>query len=181
VWLAAGVLAVLVAGLIVFLVNRPDETGGGDDTAASSPASSPAATSSQAPPTTSAQTQASDPPATSSQAPTTSAAAADPLSAENIEAFLQSYHEQAVADPRGTYRTLTGPTLQAAISENGYANYYGQFSDVNVSDVDAADGQTTATGTLEWIYTDGRSESATRLFTFIERNGELILDSETDP
>jgi serine/threonine protein kinase len=176
VWLAAALLAALLAGLLVLFVNRPEDTGNQDDAASSSSA----ATTSADAGTTSAETQASDPPATSSQASATSAAAGDPLAADNIEAFLQSYHEQVLSDPRGAY-ARTGPTLRANISEDNYVSYWGRFSDVNVSDIEAADGQPTATGTLEWIYTDGSSESATRLFTFIVRDGQLVLDSETDP
>jgi cytoskeletal protein RodZ len=190
-WALVGVLALVLAGLLVFWVTRPDDSGRNDASAnssansstASSPVNSPAATTSAAPSATTAEAtqESSAAPTTESQPTTTSAAAGNPLSAQNIEAFLQSYHQQAVADPRRTYQTRTGPTLRSAISENGYVNYYDQFSRVRIRGIKATDGQTTATGTLEWTYKDGRVESARRLFTLLVRDGHLVLDSETNP
>ena len=82
-----------------------------------------------------------------------------------------------LSDPRGAY-ARTGPTLRAAISEKNYVKYWNQFSDVQVSDIQAEDGKKTATGTLTWTYKDGRQESGTRRFTFLVRDGELVLDSD---
>jgi eukaryotic-like serine/threonine-protein kinase len=47
-----------------------------------------------------------------------------------------------------------------------------------ISDIEAADGQTTATATLELRYTDGTSESGRHQFTFLVQDGQLILDSD---
>jgi eukaryotic-like serine/threonine-protein kinase len=103
---------------------------------------------------------------------------ADPLSAANVTAFLDSYHQQVLSDPRAAY-ALTGPTLRAAIgSEDAYVDYWSQFTDVAISDIQAADGQTTATATLELRYSDGTSESGRHQFTFLVQDGQLILDSD---
>ena len=183
IWVAAAVFAVLLVGLLVFFVVRPFDENPGSTAAtttgaASSTAATTAATSS---PQTSAQQSAeettSSAPATTSSAPATTAAAGDPLTASNIEDFLVSYHSQVLSDPRGAY-AQTGPTLRAAISENNYVKYWNQFSDVQVSDIQAEDGRKTATGTLTWTYKDGRQESGTRRFTFLVRDGELVLDSD---
>ena len=80
-----------------------------------------------------------------------------------------------LADPRGAY-ARTGPTLRAAISEDAFVDYWGQFSDVAISDIQAADGQTTATATLDLDATaPGR---AGHQFTFVVQDGQLILDSD---
>jgi serine/threonine protein kinase len=182
IWVAAAVFAVLLVGLLVFFVVRPfDEDPGSTAStttgAASSTAATTAATSS---PQTSAQ-QSTEKTSSSSEettsAPATTAASGDPLTASNIEDFLVSYHSQVLSDPRGAY-ARTGPTLRAAISENNYVKYWSQFSDVQVSDIQAEDGKKTATGTLTWTYKDGRQESGTRRFTFLVRDGELVLDSD---
>ncbi len=103
---------------------------------------------------------------------------ADPLSAANISSFLQSYHEQVLSDPRGAY-ARTGPTLRSAIgSENAYVNYWAQFSDVRISDIQAVDGQNTATALLEVVYPNGTRESGRHQFTFLVQDGQLILDSD---
>jgi serine/threonine protein kinase len=179
VWVATGVLAVALIGLIAFLATRPGDDPAGNDASPTTSGEQTTAEETTAEETTAEETTAEE--TTAEETTPTTTAAGDPLTAGNIEDFLASYHEQVLTDPRGTYRTLTGPTLQSAISEDGYAEYWGQFSDVNVSEIDAQDGQTTATGRLEWTYTNGEVESATRLFTFIVRDGQLILDSESDP
>jgi len=114
---------------------------------------------------------------TTSAAPATTAVAGNPLAASSIEDFLVSYHRQVLTDPRAAY-ARTGPTLRAAISEKNYVKYWSRFSDVRVSDVQAQDGQDTATGTLTWTYDDGRVESSRRRFTFLVQGGQLLLDSD---
>jgi hypothetical protein len=102
----------------------------------------------------------------------------DPLSAVTIEQFLGDYHEQVLTDPRAAY-ARTGPTLRAHISEDDYVAYWSQFSDVRLSDIQATDGQDTATATMELVFDDGRpSEVSRRIFTFLVENGRLILDSD---
>ena len=104
-------------------------------------------------------------------------APADPLSAGSITAFLESYHQQVLSDPRAAY-ARTGPTLRANIGEDSYVNYWSSFSDVRISDIQATDGQATATGTLEYRYPDGTSESGRHQFTLLVQDGQLILDSD---
>ncbi|RBY93992.1 serine/threonine protein kinase [Blastococcus sp. TBT05-19] len=177
--LVAAVLGVaLLAGLLVLLLNlSPDDPD--ESSADPSPSSSePAPTSESEPPTTEPEAP------TEETEPTTSEVveepAGDPLSAANITAFLEDYHQQVIADPAAAY-DRTGPTLRANISRENYIEYWNQFSGVTLSEVQATDGQTRATGRLEWTYTNGEVESAVRAFTVIERDGQLILDSELDP
>ena len=85
-----------------------------------------------------------------------------------------------LTDPRGAY-ARTGPTLRSNISEDNYVEYWSQFSDVQVSDVQASDGQDFALARLTWVRPDGTSDSAVRRFNFTVQDGELILESETDP
>jgi hypothetical protein len=83
-------------------------------------------------------------------------------------------------DPASAY-DRTGPTLRANISRENYIGYWNQFSDVRLSEVQASDGQNRATGRLDWTFTNGETRSAVRAFTVLERDGQLILDSELDP
>ncbi len=180
VWVAAGLVAALLAGLIAFLLIDPFGDDGGS-AAQESPAASTSAvpsTSAEPEPTpaddgqqTDDQTddQTEDPPAEQPED--------DPLSAGNIQAFLDEYHELVLQDPSAAY-ALTGPTLRGAIGEADYAEYWGQFQDVRISDVQAVDGQSTATATMELRYPGGGRETSQRLFTFLVRDGRLILDSD---
>jgi hypothetical protein len=177
-WVAAGLLAVALVGLIAFLATRPEESGQNDDASATTSEATSPAEETTAEETTAEETTSEAAPTTDEEpTPTTTAAAADPLTAGAIEEFLASYHEQVITDPRGAY-ARTGPTLQGAISEDNYVEYWEQFSDVEVYDIEAADGQDTANGTLRWTRTDGSVETGRRLFTFVVQDGELILDSD---
>jgi hypothetical protein len=164
------------AGLIAFWVvslNAPDDGASAQD---SPPASTSAEATESDEPAATTSAQAEETEATEATE-ATSEAPADPLSADNITAFLEDYHRLVLSDPRAAY-ARTGPTLRAAIGEDDYVNYWGQFSDVRIGDIRATDGQNTATGTLELRYPDGTSESGAHRFTFLVQDGQLILDSD---
>ncbi|MGY1987140.1 serine/threonine-protein kinase [Blastococcus sp. SYSU DS0669] len=101
----------------------------------------------------------------------------DPLTADNIRDFVEDYHEQVIEDPAQAWER-TGPTLRANISRADYIRYWEQFEDVRLSDIQAADGDNTATATMELRYADGRRETGPHVFTFLVRDGQLILDSD---
>jgi tRNA A-37 threonylcarbamoyl transferase component Bud32 len=137
-WVAAALAAVALVGLLVVLLNRsPDDPA--ENSADPSPSSSePAPTSTSAEDDGATPSEAAPEP----DAPTTETTeepAADPLSADNIEEFLEQYHELAVADPAAAWEQ-TGPTLRANISRENYIAYWNQFSDVRLTELQAADG-----------------------------------------
>ncbi|WP_347059093.1 serine/threonine-protein kinase [Blastococcus sp. HT6-30] len=101
----------------------------------------------------------------------------DPLSEQNIRNFVRDYHRLVIRDPAQAWE-LTGPTLRANISRDGYIRYWNQFEDVRLSDIRAADGQTTAAATMELRFADGRRETGPHVFTFLVRDGQLVLDSD---
>ncbi|MCF6508502.1 serine/threonine protein kinase [Blastococcus sp. MG754426] len=102
---------------------------------------------------------------------------ADPLTEDGIRDFVEDYHEQVIEDPARAWER-TGPTLRANISRADYIRYWEQFEDVRIRDIRAADGETTATATMELRYADGRRETGPHRFTFLVRDGQLILDSD---
>jgi serine/threonine protein kinase len=182
-WIAAALVAVLLAGLVVLLVTDPFGSDGGSEAQ-----ESPAPTTSAAPSTTAEPSatgdeddEGSDSGTDSTNEDTPSAnngpGNGDPLAADNIRTFLGDYHAQVVSDPSAAY-ARTGPTLRANISEANFVEYWSQFEDVVISDVQAVDGQNTARATQELVYVGGGSERSQRLFTFIVRDGELVLDSD---
>jgi serine/threonine protein kinase len=175
-WVLAGLVAVVLAGLITFwaIALDPDDSA---DAQSDAPATSESAEPTQdgAAQTTAEDTEAAEP--TEQQTTASGTAEADPLGAAAITDFLLSYHEQVLTDPRTAY-ARTGPTLRNAISEGNYVAYWGQFSDVAISNIQATDGQPTATATMALRYRDGTSETATHRFTFLVQDGQLILDSD---
>ena len=181
IWVAAAAVALMLAGLIVFWavgLDDDDPTAQGSPTTSSSPAATTTEETDEDADEDGGEAPEPTDEATTSAAPTTEPPPdVDPLSADNIESFLEDYHEQVLTDPRAAY-ARTGPTLRANISEENYVSYWQQFSDVRIRDIEATDGQNTATGTLEWSYPDGRSESGRRVFTLLVQDGQLILDSD---
>jgi tRNA A-37 threonylcarbamoyl transferase component Bud32 len=182
-WIAAALVAVLLAGLVVLLVTDPF---GGDDGSEAQESQTP--TTSAAPSTTAEPSATGDgddegsgsgSDSTTEETPTGNSGPGngDPLAADNIQTFLGDYHAQVLSDPSAAY-ARTGPTLRANISEGNFVEYWSQFEDVVISDVQAVDGQNTARATQELIYVGGGSETSQRLFTFIVRDGELVLDSD---
>jgi hypothetical protein len=172
-WIAAALVAAMLAGLIAFALTRSD------DQDPSTQANSPATSSPSAEPTAEDSGGSSDDAGSSGDQPVTDdAPPADPLAATDITTFLQEYHRQVLSDPRGAY-ARTGPTLRSLISEDDYVAYWDDFSDVRLSDIQAVDGRKTATAFMELVYTSGATESARHEFTFIVgEDGRLILDSD---
>jgi hypothetical protein len=176
VWIAAAAVGLALAGLIVFwalaLDGDPDQSAAqGSPTATSSGAQ----TSAEETTGSGASTQPTD---DSSSAEETSEAPPDddPLSADNIETFLEDYHAQVLADPRAAYDSLTGPTLQANVSYETYAEFWGRFSDVQVRDVQAEDGSPTATAALEFEENGERFTEVHQFTLVVGADGELRMD-----
>jgi hypothetical protein len=170
---------VLLAALVVLLLTDPFGGDGGTEAEESPSPTTSAAPSTTAEPSPTAEDgdETTDPPAEETTAVVSEPVSADPLAADNIRAFLQDYHQQVLSDPGAAY-ARTGPTLRANISEGNYIEYWSQFQDVVISDVQAVDGQNTATATQQLVYVGGGSETSQRLFTFIVQDGQLILDSD---
>ncbi|MGY1802895.1 serine/threonine-protein kinase [Blastococcus sp. SYSU D00922] len=174
-WIAAGVVALLVAGLVAVLLLDPFGGDGGTEAQESPPATSSAApsTSTEPSPTDNSGEGNADEDAEDNSGQGNG----DPLSADNIRVFLEDYHRQVLSDPAAAY-ARTGPTLRANISEANYVDYWSQFEDVRLSDIQAVDGQNTATATMELVYAGGGTETSQRLFTLIVEGDQLILDSD---
>jgi serine/threonine protein kinase len=178
-WIAAAAGALVLAGLVVFWavsLNGPDDPVAQNDPTTTSSSSSQT-TSEQETTSESESTEATDDSSSSTESSSTSSATRNPLTADNIEAFLLDYHQQVLSDPRAAY-ARTGPTLRGQISEDDYVAYWQQFSDVNLSDIQATDGNNVARATMELVYTDGSNEVAGHTFTFIVEGDQLILDSD---
>ncbi|CCG01436.1 Serine/threonine protein kinase [Blastococcus saxobsidens DD2] len=196
-WAAAAIVAVFLAGALALLVNTlgdadPEEPAAGSTTSA--PSEAPPTSEQPAPPPVEPE------PPVEQEQPTAPAPAeepedddrdereedgegggegsdVDPLNEANIRAFLRDYHRLVLDDPARAWE-LTGPTLRANISRENYIRYWDQFSDVRLSDIAAEDGRSTATATMELRYPDGRRETGPHVFTFLDRDGVLILDSD---
>jgi hypothetical protein len=173
-WVLVALVALALAGLIAFWTVGTDDPEGAD-AQGTTPSTSQSAEPTVEEPAPSAEPTAEE---TSAEATSSAPAEEDPLSAASVTDFLESYHEQVLSDPRAAYGR-TGPTLRGAIgSEDAYVDYWSQFTDVAISDIQAADGQATATATLALRRADGTRESGRHQFTFLVEDGQLMLDSD---
>jgi hypothetical protein len=169
VWVAAALVALLLAGLVAFWVLGTDDEP--DTSADPTPTTSAPTTGSS-----SAQQTTDSSASTTTDQTTATPADAEALSAKHIRDFLKDYHEAVLDDPREAYDTLTGPTLQANVSYETYAQFWGRFSDVKLKDVQAEDGSTTATATIEFTE-DGEKFTEAHQFTLaVGDDGQLLMD-----
>ena len=99
------------------------------------------------------------------------------IQADSVEELLDQYHALVIDDPASAYGQA-GPTLQNAISLEGFQQYWGRFDDVAIGDIQIEEGGETALAVMEFQYPDGTSQVERHRFTFIEQDGRLVLDSD---
>jgi serine/threonine protein kinase len=181
-WVAAAVLLVLVGLGAVWAAIANDPAGN----ATEAPPSSSSAAESSSPPSDEPSKGSSAPEPSDSSEKSSSSSAAESssddggdttLDAKNAEDLLAQYHELVFDDPAAAYEQA-GPTLRSAISLEGYEDYWNDFTDVTLSDVEVEDGGDSALATMEFDYPDGSTQVERHRFTFIEQDGKLVLDSD---
>jgi serine/threonine protein kinase len=174
-WVLAALVAALLAGLIVFWTVAVDDDAG--TTASESPSASPSAEP------TSEQPEPSLEPTPARTTPAATTATPEPgddevLSEDNVEEFLEDYHELVLEDPSAAY-ARTGPTLRSAIgSEQAYIEYWSQFEDIKIKNIEPTGRANVWTATMELKFKGGGKESGRHTFTFLVQDGEPILDSD---
>ncbi|HEX2577399.1 MAG TPA: hypothetical protein VHK88_13675, partial [Aquihabitans sp.] len=193
-WAAAAVVALLL-GLAAWAFLGD----GGDDGDTASSDTSPSTTAAPATTTTAAPTTEAAPEPTSpttvattvtttvtTEAPqetTTTTAAREAaggdgeIEASSVQQYLDEYHRLVTEDPVAAYRQA-GPTLQGAISEEGFVRFWGRFDDVSVTEVRVL-GRDAAEANLELRFTDGSRQVERHRFDFLTDGGNLVLDRDT--
>jgi hypothetical protein len=176
IWVAAAVIVLLLAGLVAYLATR--DQGGGTNASGSTAGSTAHSGSASSAASSSAGSSA---PSTGAGATSGSSGNGNSgngqLTASNIEGFLTDYHRLVLSDPHQAY-TETGPTLRAAESESNYVNYWGQFSNVQLGNLQASDGSGKATATVTFTYQNGKTLTEQHTFTLLSRGNHLVLDSD---
>ncbi|MBN1091321.1 hypothetical protein JKP75_01140 [Blastococcus sp. TML/M2B] len=186
-WLAAALVALVIVGLVGFLLLRPDGDDG-DPQAGSTPSSS-AAPSSEA---TSSAAPSSEAP--SSEAPSTGSADGDGTTGGAAGGGDQPADEGAptAGDPAAATRAffalvpgdlaaahrLTSPSFQEEFPLERFAGFWDDFSAVQISDVQA-DGDDRATVDITYVRPDGSRETEQHELRFVAgADGRLLLDRD---
>jgi hypothetical protein len=173
-WTAASLVALVLAGLIGFWLFDPF-AGNGSDTQGASPATSSAPanpTTQEATPSTSGQTQ------TSATSPASTPAGAGSVRAQDVDKAVKDFFKQ-VPGNLGAAHQLTSPAFQGKFPIDRFSGFWSQFQDVKVGNIQPADGSTTATVDIEYIWPDGRRQTERHVLTFVQADdGRLLLDND---
>jgi serine/threonine protein kinase len=173
IWVAAGLVALVLAGLIAFWAAALDP-----DDPTNDASSTPTAASEPAPTPTESDAAPSTEPTTEEQ-PGGGPDAAGSVSAEDVDDAAQEFFSHLPDDPEDAY-ALTSPSFQSRFPYDGFANFWRQYEDVNVEAVEAQDGSTTAAVEIEYVWADG-SPPQTELHQVsfvIGDDGQLLLESD---
>jgi serine/threonine protein kinase len=174
-WIAAGLVAVLLVGLVVFLLTDPFGGDGGSEAQ-----ESPAPTSSAAPsttpepsPTGAEETGTTDEAAGSgtSSPPADTEAAADPEQA--VTAFFA-----LVPGDLPAAHALTSPGFQSEFPLARFSGFWDDYQSVSIGNVEA-EGDTTALVDITFVEPGGASTTERHRVTFVRGDdGRLLLDSD---
>ena len=176
-WVIAAVL-VLLAGLGVVLAltlggSPPDDTAAQETPTSSAPpeeSTEPSPDEGSDTPESTASTPPADDTGDVEQA-------AFGLGADDVEEYVDAYHDLVLEDPAAAY-AQAGPTLRSAIDEQGFRDYWGRFDDVRVTDL-REEGENTYLATMEFDFSDGRFQVEEHRFTFVENEeGQIVLDRD---
>ncbi|CAA9277100.1 MAG: Putative serine/threonine protein kinase [uncultured Blastococcus sp.] len=175
-WLLAGLVAVVVAGLITWWTialdgdgNDPSDAAPG--TSASTEATSEPTTEPSSAPTTTAEEPA---PETSEPVPTS---APEPAPADDPAQAVTAIFGSIPGDLEAAY-AQTSPGFQSRFSFANFSGFWDDFSDVQIGNVVAESG-TTALVDITYVRPDGSSETESHRVSFVAGDdGRLLLESD---
>ena len=174
-WIAAGLVALLLAGLAVFLLTDPFAGDAGSEAGESTAPSSSAAPSTTTEPTPtdseeSATTTAETGGETSTPPPDPEPAA-DP--AQAATAFFA-----LVPDDLPAAHALTSPSFQSQFPLARFSGFWDDYQDISISNVQA-ESDTTALADITYVEPGGSSTTERHRLTFVRgEDGRLLLESD---
>jgi serine/threonine protein kinase len=174
-WAAAGLVALVLAGLIAFWATDPFAGDG-------SGAQGPSATTSSAPaaPTTQESAPAtSGVTATSAASPTSVPAGDGSVRAQDVDKAVKDFFKDVPGNLQAAYQ-LTSPAFQSQFPIDGFTGFWSQFRDVKVGNIQTQDGSTAATVDIEYIWSDGRRQTERHVITFAQGDGGRLLLNRDD-
>jgi serine/threonine protein kinase len=177
VWVAAGLVALLLAGLIAFLVLDPL----GDDGDGSTAQESPAATTSSAP------SESTQPEPSPTAGPSTepdgggggggAAVDGEPAGAPDPSQAVSDFFALIPGDLAAAHQ-LTSPDFQEEFPLARFSGFWDDFQSVQVSNIETEDA-TTVLVDITYVRPDGSSETERHEIRFVTgEDGRLLLDRD---
>jgi serine/threonine protein kinase len=172
-WVAAGLVALVLAGLITLWAAGPF---GGDDGSAARGTSTGASSAASGPSgeyTSGAPTSASE-----STEPTAPSVDAESVRGRDVDKAVKDFFKLIPGDLEAAHQ-LTSPDFRNEFPLERFAGFWDEFRDVKVSNVQTQDGSTAATVDIEYVWPDGRRQTERHVLTFVVGDGgELLLDRD---
>jgi serine/threonine protein kinase len=167
VWVAAAVLAVVLAGLIVFWAVKPDDPGAG---AASGSASAATTTAAE----TTAEARETDPSSEPTTEESITASETGPAGSQDPVQAVSTFFALIPGDLPAAHG-LTSPDFQAEFPLARFSGFWDDFSSVQVSNIEEED-DTTAVLDITYVSPDGSRETERHRMTFVRgEDGRLML------
>jgi len=176
-WVVAGLLAAVLAGLVVFWVVTSDGSPPNQDASSASTGAAPSSeqTDQQAEPESSPGTEEPTAPAAASASASTPTPA--PAPAEDPAQAVTDFFSLLPGDLAAAHQ-LTSPGFQSEFPLSRFSGFWDDFSSVEIGNVSAED-DTTALVDITYVRPDGSSETERHRITFVPgEDGRLLLDSD---
>ncbi|RBY84577.1 serine/threonine-protein kinase [Blastococcus sp. TF02A-30] len=180
-WLAAGLLTAAVAALVLFLFLRPDGSGDpGTEAQETAPTTSAETTAEQQPDAPADEAPADDAPADDAPADTGQPDDGEPQGGEpagDPATAVTEFFALVPGDLEAAYE-LTSPGFQENFPFGNFAGFWGGFSRVQVSGIEA-DGDDRALADITYVRPDGSSTTERHELRFVRGDdGRLLLERD---
>jgi outer membrane biosynthesis protein TonB len=179
-WIAAGLVALLLAGLAAFLLLDPlgDEDG---TTAQQSPAATTSATPTEStePEPEPEPTPSDEPPPTAEEGTAEDAPVdGEAVRAQDVDKAVKDFFQSIPGNLEDAHQR-TSPDFQSRFPYEGFVGFWDDFEKVDVGNIQTEDGSTDAVVDIEYQWPDGTRQTERHLFSFIvSDDGRLLLDGE---
>jgi hypothetical protein len=174
-WVAAALVALVLAGLIAVWAFDPFADNSSDAQGSSAARTSSAATQPTTEPTQPSTSSSAASSAATSAAPPTNAAS---VRRQDVDKAVKDFFSNIPKNLQAAYQ-LTSPRFQGQHSYDNFAGFWNEFQDVKISNIQSADGSTEPTLDIEYVFKDGRRQTEHHQLTFVVGDsGQLQLDSD---
>jgi serine/threonine protein kinase len=172
-WVAAGLVVLVLAGLIALWVADPFANNSSDASG-----SSTAGTSASQPATESSAPAATSAAETSPASPTATSADVGTVRAQDVDKAVKDFFKNIPGNLQAAYQ-LTSPAFQGQHSYGDFAGFWSEFKDVKASNIQSADGSMEPTLDIQYVFKDGRQQTEHHVLKFSQGDGgRLLLDSD---